>query len=243
MKKPKTVIEVKNLKKVYKTHKRGEGLLNAFKSIIKRKFEYKHALKGVSFKIDEGEIVGLIGPNGAGKSTTIKALSGILFPTSGTVKVLNYVPWENRVKYVANIGVVFGQKHQLVWDLPPIDTFALNKDIYNIPEADFRRRENHMIELLNLKDVVTTPARDLSLGERMKCQLIAALLHNPKLVFLDEPSIGLDVIAKDLMRDFIVDINKREKTTFIITTHDMQDIERLCKRVIIINHGEIVYDG
>ncbi|MFC1753040.1 ATP-binding cassette domain-containing protein [Thermoproteota archaeon] len=246
MKKPtksNNIIEVKNLKKVYKTHKRGEGLWNAVKSIFKRKYEYKHALKGVSFEIEEGEIVGLIGPNGAGKSTTIKALSGILFPTSGEVKVLDFVPWKERVKYVENIGVVFGQKPQLIWDLPALDAFALNKELYNTSKKEFEKRQKHMIKLLGLKDVVNTPVRDLSLGERMKCKLVAALLHRPKLVFLDEPSIGLDVVAKDLMRDFIIDTNKRDKTTFIVTTHDMQDIERLCKRIIIINYGAIVYDG
>ncbi|MBW2966875.1 ATP-binding cassette domain-containing protein [Candidatus Woesearchaeota archaeon] len=239
----KPVIEVKDLKKVYKTHKRGEGLWNAIKSVFRRQYQHKHALKGVSFRIEEGEIVGLIGPNGAGKSTTIKALSGILHPTSGSVEVLGYVPWEDRVDYVENIGVVFGQKPQLVWDLPPLDSYALNKELYRVPKKVFERRQKYMIKLLGLEKVVGTPVRDLSLGERMKCKLVAALLHKPKLVFLDEPSIGLDVVAKDLMRDFIIDVNKQDKTTFIITTHDMQDIERLCKRVIIINYGQIVYDG
>lgn len=240
---PKIAIEVNKLKKTYKTHKRGEGLLNAFKSVIKRQYVYKHALKGISFNIKEGEIVGLIGPNGAGKSTTIKALSGILYPTSGQVNVLGMTPWEDRVKYVANIGVVFGQKTQLIWDLPPLDSFALNKELYDVDKHEFERRQQYMIKLLNLRNVVKTPVRDLSLGERMKCKLVAALLHKPKLVFLDEPSIGLDVVAKDLMRDFILEVNKKDNTTFIVTTHDMGDIERLCKRVIIINYGEIVYDG
>ncbi|MBT7903726.1 ATP-binding cassette domain-containing protein [Candidatus Woesearchaeota archaeon] len=243
-KKTKTVvIAVDDLKKTYKTHKRDEGLWNAVKSIFNRVYEYKQALKSVSFEIKKGEIVGLIGPNGAGKSTTIKTLSGVLFPTEGKVTVLGYTPWKNRVKYVENIGVVFGQKPQLMWDLPPVDSFALSKELFDIPKKEFENRLKKMTKLLGVTSITNTPVRDLSLGERMKCKIINALLHNPKLVFLDEPSIGLDVIAKDLLRDFILDINKREKTTFVVTTHDMQDIERLCKRIIIINHGIIVYDG
>ncbi|MFH1638080.1 MAG: ATP-binding cassette domain-containing protein [Candidatus Woesearchaeota archaeon] len=237
------VIEVSNLKKVYKTHKRDSGILNAVKSVFWRKYEEKEALKGISFSIKGGEIIGLIGPNGAGKSTTIKALSGVLHPTSGTIKCLGYIPWKQRKKYVKNIGVVFGQKEQLWWDLPPMDTFIFNRDIYDIPRKAFDKRLKSMLQMLKIEGVAKTPVRDLSLGERMKAKLIAALLHNPKLVFLDEPSIGLDVIAKGRMRDFITEVNKRHKTTFIITTHDMQDIERLCKRVIIINHGKIIYDG
>lgn len=237
------IIQVKNLRKVYKTHKREPGLFNAAVSLFKRKYEIKHALKGISFEVEEGEIVGFIGPNGAGKSTTIKAISGVLYPTEGEVKVMGFTPWKDRVKYVKHIGVVFGQKPQLVWDLPPIDTFYLNKDIYDIPEKAFHRRLNYLTKLLNLEDFIKTPARDLSLGERMKCKIVGAILHNPKLVFLDEPSIGLDVIAKDRLRDFIKSVNKKYKTTFIITTHDMQDIEKLCKRIIIINKGQIIYDG
>lgn len=237
------IIEVDNLVKEYKTHKREEGLLSAFKSLFKRKYYYKRALEGVSFKIKKGEIVGFIGPNGAGKSTTIKALSGILYPTSGTIKVMDYLPWKDRVKYVKNIGVVFGQKAQLIWDIPAIDSFYLNKEIYEIPNEIFYKNLDYMTELLDIKEIVKVPVRDLSLGERMKCTLVNALLHNPPLVFLDEPSIGLDVVAKDKMRSFIKKINKEQETTFIITTHDMQDIEKLCERIIIINDGVIVYDG
>lgn len=237
------IIQIKNLRKVYKTHTREQGLFNAIKSFFKRKYEVKEALKGISFEVNEGEIVGFIGPNGAGKSTTIKALAGVLHPTSGEIKVMDYIPWKDRVKYVKNIGVVFGQKPQLVWDLPPIDTFYLNKEIYDIPEEVFHERLDYLVSLLDLKNFFKTPARDLSLGERMKCKIVSAVLHNPKLVFLDEPSIGLDVIAKDRLRDFIKIVNKKYNTTFIVTTHDMQDIERLCKRIIIINKGEIIYDG
>ena len=237
------VIEVKNLKKTFKTHKRKEGFINAVKSVFKRQYEIKHALKGISFEINKGEIVGLIGPNGAGKSTAIKAMAGVLYPTSGKVKILGFVPWQQREEYVKHIGVVFGQKHQLYWDLPAIDTFWLHQAIYDIPKDYYKKKVDYMIKLLDMQKIVNVPVRDLSLGERMKCQIVAALLHNPEIVFLDEPTIGLDVIAKDRMRDFIRDINSKQQTTFIITTHDMGDIEKLCKRIIIINNGVIVYDG
>ncbi|MBU1975972.1 MAG: ATP-binding cassette domain-containing protein [Nanoarchaeota archaeon] len=237
------IIQVKNLKKVFKTHKREPGLGNALKSLVKRKYLVKTALKGISFEINKGEVVGFIGPNGAGKSTTVKALSGVLYPTSGDVNVLGYTPWKDRIKYVRNIGVVFGQKTQLWWDLPAIDSYYLNKQIYRIPSKEFKRRLNYMLKYLDLREVSKKPVRDCSLGERMKCEIVAALLHNPKLVFLDEASIGLDIIAKNLVRDFIIRQNQEQGTTFLITTHDMQEIERLCQRLIIINHGEIIYDG
>ena len=238
-----TIINVKDLKKTYRTSKKKPGVLNAAKALFKKDYEYKDALKEVSFTVKRGEILGFIGPNGAGKSTTIKALSGVLYPTSGEVNVLGYTPWKERENYVSHIGVVFGQKPQLYWDLPAMDTFLLHKEIYAIPEKEFERKVKHMVDLLSLDEVSKTPVRDLSLGERMKCKLVASLLHNPDLVFLDEPSIGLDVIAKNIMRDFIKETNEKRKTTFIITTHDMQEIERLCDRVVIINHGGIVYDG
>ncbi len=237
------IIDVENLRKVYTTRKRESGVFNAVRALFKKDTVKKPALKGISFKIEAGEIVGFIGPNGAGKSTTIKALSGVLYPTSGLVKVLNFVPWKDRVDYVKNIGVVFGQKEQLWWDLPAADTFYLNRYIYDVPKVEFEKRMKKMVRHLDLEEVSKKPVRDLSLGERMKCKLVAALLHKPKLVFLDEPSIGLDVIAKNRLRDFIIEFNEKYGTTFIITTHDMQEIERLCKRIIIINKGEIVYDG
>ncbi len=237
------IIHVKDLRKVYRTHKRGSGVVNALKSLVRRKYESKEALKGISFEIKKGEIVGLIGPNGAGKSTTIKALAGVLVPTSGFINVLNFIPWKDRIRYVKNIGVVFGQKEQLYWDLPALDTFYLHKEVYDIPDKEFRQRLRHMVDILSIHEIIKIPVRDLSLGERMKCKLVAALLHNPPLVFLDEPTIGLDAIAKEKMRQFIKDVNRAQGTTFVITTHDMDDIEKLCKRVIIIDLGKIIYDG
>jgi ABC-2 type transport system ATP-binding protein len=238
-----TAIRVRGLKKNYKTYKRDEGLLASARSLFHREYTIKHALKGINFDIKKGEIVGLIGPNGAGKSTAIKALCGILYPTEGEVISLGYVPWKQRIEYARHFGVVFGQKSQLEWDLPPNDTFHLIKVLYDIPENTFKRRLNYMIKLLNVEDVYKRPTRGLSLGERMKCEAIAALLHQPKLVLFDEPTIGMDVVAKKKLHGFIKKINREQGTTFIITTHDMSDIEKLCERVIIINHGDIIYDG
>jgi ABC-2 type transport system ATP-binding protein len=237
------VIEVKGLKKNFKTYAREAGLLAAFKSLITRKYEIKRALKGISFAVDEGEIVGMIGPNGAGKSTAIKAMCGVMIQDSGTIKCLGFDPWKQREQYVKNIGVVFGPKPLLWWDLPAVDTFHYMKELYEIPSAEFGKRLAYFTKLLSVEGISKTPVRNLSLGERMKCNIIAALLHKPKLVFLDEPTVGVDLIAKDRIREFIEKVNREEKTTFVITTHDMGDIEKLCKRIIIINHGEIVYDG
>ena len=241
------IIEAKNLSKTYVTFEQAHGFSASLKGFFKRKTKKVDALKDISFSVEEGELIGLIGPNGAGKSTTIKILCGILFPTGGSAKInvggKAYVPWLTRKEYVKNIGVVFGQKSQLWFDLPPLDTYYLNKSLYDIPKKDFERRLEYFIDLLGVSDVVKRPTRQLSLGERMKCELIAALLHGPKLVFLDEPTIGLDIIVKEKIRDFISEVNKKEGVTFILTTHDLQDIDRLCKRVIILDKGSIAYDG
>lgn len=236
------MIKVDKLTKTYTTYERGGTFREALKSLIIRKKKMVEALKAVSFEVGEGELIGFLGPNGAGKSTTLKILTGILFPTSGSVEIMGYVPWKDRRKYVANIGAVFGQKSQLLFDIPPMDSFLLNQSIYNIPEQAFRKTMSEMVEMLDLEKIVRKPTRQLSLGERMKCEFIMAMLHKPKIVFLDEPTIGLDVIAKGKIREFILDQNKKG-TTFILTTHDLEDVEHLAKRVIVVNHGEIVFDN
>ena len=237
------IIEVRDLKKVFKVAIRKKaGLLSSVKSLFAREYKYVEAVAGVNLSIDKGEIRGLIGPNGAGKSTIIKILSGVLYPTEGEVRVLNYTPWLQREKYVRNLGVVFGQKTQLWMDLPAIDSFELNRQMYNIPEDLFRRNLEMFKELLNISEVITKPVRQLSLGERMKCEIVAALLHEPPLVYLDEPTIGLDILSKEAIRNFIRQLNREKKTTFILTTHDLSDIEELCENVTIINKGTIVFN-
>jgi len=237
------IIEVKNLKKEFKTFSKGHGIKDSIKSLIKRNYSTVKALNDINFKIEKGEIRGFIGPNGAGKSTTIKILCGILFPTSGQVKVNGFEPWSQRKKYVKNIGVVFGQKSQLWFDLPPIDTYHLNKAIYDIPDTKFKKTLDYLVNLLEIKDIIYRPTRQLSLGEKMKCELVSSLLHGPDIVFLDEPTIGLDIISKEKIRQFIKKINREKQITFLLTTHDMDDIEDLCKNIIIINKGDIVFDG
>ncbi len=237
------MIEVNKLKKHFKTFKKGEGLLESLKSVVKREHVVVKALDGIDFKINKGEIRGFIGPNGAGKSTTIKILSGILYPTGGEVTVNGFRPWHEREKYVKTIGVVFGQKQQIWLDLPSIDTFYLNKTIYDIPENTFKKNLNYFTKLFEIQDIINRPARQLSLGEKMKCELVSSLLHEPDVVFLDEPTIGLDIISKEKIRQFIKQVNKDKKTTFLLTTHDLDDIENLCKDIIIINKGKIVFDG
>ncbi|MEM4247811.1 MAG: ATP-binding cassette domain-containing protein, partial [Candidatus Nanoarchaeia archaeon] len=234
---------MRNLKKTFKSYKRGAGLLEAFKVLVAGKHEIKRALKGISFEVEEGEILGFIGPNSAGKSTAIKAMCGVMMPDSGTVKCLGFDPWYQREEYVKNIGVVFGPKSLLAWDLPAIDTFFYIKELYDIPSKEFGKRVAYFTKLLGVEGISKIPVRNLSLGERMKCNLIVALLPKPKLVFLDEPTVGVDLIAKDKIREFIKKVNREEKTTFVVTTHDMDDIEKLCERIVLINHGEIVYDG
>ncbi len=236
------LIEVRDLRKVFKKYKRKEGLLNSIKSLFNRKFVEINAVDGLSFSIRKGELVGFLGPNGAGKSTTIKMLTGILHPTSGVVKCLGYEPFKEREKYVKNIGVIFGQKSTLWFNLPPLDSFNLSKDIYGIEEVAFKKRLNRLLDLLDIREISKTPVRRLSLGERMKCEFVNAVLHDPKILFFDEPTIGLDIVAKEKIRDFIRDLNRKGKT-IILTTHDISDVEQLCNRIIIIDKGKKVYDG
>lgn len=235
------IISVNNLTKNYETYKRGSGFSETVKSFFKREKVIVNAVNDISFNVEEGEIVGILGPNGAGKSTTIKMLTGTLYPTSGDITVMDYVPHKDRISYVNHIGAVFGQKSQLVWDIPPIDSFNMNKAIYSIADKDYNERLTMLTELFELKDITNKPTRVLSLGERMKCEFIMAMLHRPKIVFLDEPTIGLDVIAKQRIRQFIKEMNKNG-TTFILTTHDLEDVEQLAQKVIIINHGQKVFD-
>lgn len=236
-------IIVDDISKTFKVAKRNSGLKSALKSFIKREYTIVEAVKNVSFKIDEGEIVGYIGPNGAGKSTTIKMLSGILLPTAGNITVDGLNPFEDRKKYVSNIGVVFGQRSQLAWDIPAEDTFDLLKDIYKLDNEKYQNTKEELIKLLNIEEVIKKPVRSLSLGQRMRCEIAASLLHEPKILFLDEPTIGLDAASKKIVRDFILKINKERKVTVILTTHDMTDIETLAKRIILIGKGQILYDG
>lgn len=237
------VIQVKNLKKYYSVFQKEPGLLGSLKSFFKRKYIDTKAVDGVSFQINEGELVGFIGPNGAGKTTTLKVLSGLLYPNSGGVEVLGKVPFKRQREFQVNISLIMGQKNQLWWDLPPMDSFVLNKEIYQIGEQKFKENLKKLSEMLKVEDILTTPVRKLSLGQRMKCELIAALLHSPKILFLDEPTIGLDVVAQQNMRDFIREYNEEFKATILLTSHYMGDVKELCKRVIIINQGKIIYDG
>lgn len=236
-------IEVKNATKEFKTSKREKGFMNSVKSLFKPEYQIKKAVNDVSFNIAKGELVGYIGPNGAGKSTTIKMLSGILLPTSGTISVDGRLPYENRQENAMRIGAVFGQRSQLFWDLPMEETFDLYRKMYKIEETRFKRNVDFYIELLGMQDFLRTPVRQLSLGQKMRANISLALLHDPEIVYLDEPTIGLDVVAKDRIRHFVKEINKEKETTIILTTHDMDDIEQICKRLIMIDMGQVIYDG
>ena len=237
------MITMKNVCKSYKVARRNAGFKEACKSLFHREYETIQALNDVSFTINEGEMVGYIGPNGAGKSSTIKILSGILTPDSGTCTVNGRVPWENRIQHVKNNGVVFGQKSQLWWDVPVIDSFELLKVIYSIPEEIYQDNLEELQKLLDLEQLLRTPTRQLSLGQRMRCEIAASLLHSPDILFLDEPTIGLDAVSKLAVREFILRLNETHKTTVILTTHDMQDIEALTKRIILVGKGRILLDG
>ena len=236
-------ISVENVSKTYRVSKRGKGIPGMLANLFVPKYEKKEAVKDVSFHIAEGEMVGFVGPNGAGKSTTIKMLAGILYPDAGKISVSGQIPYRQRKQYVGNIGVVFGQKSQLQWDLPVIDSFELLKAIYRIPEETYKENLGRFTEMLDMKDFLTQPVRQLSLGQRMRADIVAALLHSPDIVFFDEPTIGVDVVGKETIREFIKELNARDKITMLFTTHDMQDIEKTCNRLLIIDKGEKVYDG
>ncbi len=237
------MIEVRDVKKYYKIAKREKGMAAAAGNLFNRKYETKRAVDDISFSIKKGEIVGFIGPNGAGKSTTVKILSGILYPDAGEVKVSGFIPYKQRKQYVKNIGVVFGQKSQLNWDLPLIESFELMKFIYKIPPKKYEENLRLFSKLLDMEEFINQPVRQLSLGQRMRGDVVASLLHSPEIVFLDEPTIGLDVVAKERIREFVRYMNETERTTIIFTTHDMQDIEKVCDRLIIIDKGKKIYDG
>lgn len=238
-----TVIEVKNLKKFYKVHQKDPGLSGSLKAFFKREYKQVEAVNDISFEIKAGELVGFIGPNGAGKTTTLKTLSGLLYPTSGKVKVLGFTPWERKHQFQKQFSLVMGQKNQLWWDLPASESFLLNKEIYGVSDADFKRTLDELVEILEVQEFLKVQVRKLSLGQRMKMELIAALIHSPKILFLDEPTIGLDVVMQKKLRDFIKEYNKRFNATIILTSHYMEDVKQLCERVIVIDHGRILFDG
>ena len=237
------MIQAEHLQKTFHVRKRNAGFKNAAKAFFSREYEEIHALNDVSFRIEDGEAVGYIGPNGAGKSSTIKILSGILTPDSGTCVIDGRVPWKDRRAHVSQIGVVFGQRSQLWWDVPVIDSFELIRDIYAVTEDVYKRNLRDLTDLLNLSEILKTPARSLSLGQRMRCEIAASLLHDPRILFLDEPTIGLGAVSKIAVREFVLDMNKRRGTTVILTTHDMQDVEALAQRVLLIGKGRILLDG
>lgn len=237
------IIEVKDLKKVFKIYKKQNGFIGSLKDLFKREYEYKTAVNKISFEVEKGEILGYIGPNGAGKSTTIKMLSGILAPTEGSIKVDGINPFKERIKNSKKIGVVFGQRTQLWWDIPVSESIELMRYMYNVPNNIYKSNLELFNDILGLNEFINTPVRLLSLGQRMRADLCCAFLHNPEIIYLDEPTIGLDVAVKKKVRDFIKEVNKIRKVTVILTTHDVSDIEKLCTRVLVIDKGELIFNG
>jgi ABC-type uncharacterized transport system, ATPase component len=237
------IISVNNLKKNFDYYKKEAGLKNSFKNLFYREKLIKEAVNNISFEIQEGEMVGFLGPNGAGKTTTLKMLSGILYPTSGEATVMGYVPWQRKREFKRNFSIVMGQKNQLWWDLPASESFELNRCMYELEYGEYKKTVDELLELLDVKDLLDVQVRRLSLGERMKMEIIASLLHRPKVIFLDEPTIGLDIISQKKIRDFLKYYNQQTKATIILTSHYMNDIEDLCKNTVVINHGKVVYTG
>lgn len=237
------VITVQNLTKSFRVPEKDPGIVGSLKSLVNRKHIEKKAVENISFEINEGEFVGFIGPNGAGKTTTLKCLSGLLYPSLGKVDVLGFKPFDRKKEFLKKISLVMGQKNQLWWDLPAMESFLLNKEIYEIEEKHFKKTIDTLVELLQVQEVLQIPVRNLSLGQRMKCELIAALLHTPKIIFLDEPTIGLDVVMQQNLRSFIKEYNHKYNATIILTSHYMEDVKELCERVLIIDHGKLMYDG
>lgn len=236
-------ISVRHLTKTFTFYKKGEGVIGSFRALLHREILKKEAVKNISFSIDRGEFVGFVGPNGAGKTTTLKMLTGILTPTSGHAEVMGYCPWKRKDAYKKRMAIVMGQKSQLMWLLPPLETFRLFQTIYEIPEEQYQGRLEEFTELLDVRDVLRVQVRKLSLGQRMKCEMISALLHGPDVLFLDEPTIGLDVVSQKKIRSFLKRYNKERKCTIILTSHNMDDVQDLCQRLIMIDHGKIGYDG
>jgi ABC-2 type transport system ATP-binding protein len=238
-----SAIIVRGLAKTYRVPERDEGLGAALKSLVRRSYRDVAAVRDITFDVEPGEIIGFIGPNGAGKTTTLKMLSGLLYPTAGEARVMGFVPWERKPDYLRRISMVLGNKSQMLWDIPPLDSFRVLSEIYSVSPHDFRETLDELIALLEMEELLTKPVRNFSLGERMKCELVAGLLHRPDVLFLDEPTLGLDVSMQGRLRRFLVDYNRRNGVTAMLTSHYMADVVALCPRVILIHHGELLYDG
>jgi ABC-2 type transport system ATP-binding protein len=237
------IVEVENLAKVYRVYQKREGFRAAVRGLFKREYKFVRAVDGISFRIEEGEMVGFLGPNGAGKTTTLKILSGLIYPSGGSATVMGFVPWDRVDSFRRQFALVMGQRNQLWWDLPAQESFRLHREMYAIPEDKFTRVLGDMTELLGVSKLVSQPVRELSLGERMKMELIAAMLHSPRVILLDEPTIGLDVVAQVNIQQCLRELNDRMRTTVLLTSHYMKDVEALCRRIIVINQGKIIYDG